>query len=363
MMIDYNWIFSFALAFLITFASVPIVRVAAFKMNAVDVPLDNRRMHKRPIPRMGGAAIFLGFVTSVACFAPIIDHEMMAILIGAFIIVIVGILDDIYQLKPIVKLLGQVVSAVIVIAGGVRFEIFHDPVALFGRMMDLEFLTIPVTFVWILLLTNAVNLIDGLDGLAAGISGISALALVFLSIVMYVPYVSVVLTAVAGACFGFLPYNQHPAKIFMGDTGALFLGFILATMSVQGFFNSYTPASLVVPVIVLGLPLFDTSFAIIRRLAKHQGIMYADRGHLHHRLIDKGFSQRETVTMLCTLSGMLSLTAIVLLTKGWNRAVVMIVALALIAVSSSLYAKNKNIAKEYVDNLHRREEEKENEED
>ncbi len=362
-MIDYNLIFSFALAFLITFASVPLVRVIAFKLNAVDVPKDNRRMHKKPIPRMGGAAIFLGFVVSVTCFTGIIDRELISILLGACVIVGIGILDDIYQLKPILKLLGQVVAALIVIWGGVRIDFFSDPFSFGGKMITLDYLSIPITFVWIILMTNAVNLIDGLDGLAASISGISALSLVFLTIVMYIPYIGVVLAAVAGACMGFLPYNQHPAKIFMGDTGALFLGFILATLSAQGFFKGYTFISLAIPVIVLGLPLFDTSFAILRRLAKGQGIMHADRGHLHHKLIDKGFSQRETVTMLCTMSGMLSFTAIVFITKGFNRAIVLLIALVLFTFCSGIYAKNKSIAKEYIDHLSLEKGEDENEED
>lgn len=360
-MVDYNLIFGFALAFLITFASVPIVRVIAFKLNAVDVPRDNRRMHKKPIPRMGGAAIFLGFIVSVACFTGVIDHELIAILVGALIIVIVGILDDIYQLKPVVKLIGQIVAAIVVIWGGVRIDFFTIPFAMGGKLINLDFLSIPVTFVWIILITNAVNLIDGLDGLAASISGISALALVFLTIVMDIPHIGVVLVAVAGACFGFLPFNQHPAKIFMGDTGALFLGFILSTLSIQGFFKGYTLVSLIIPIIVLGLPLFDTSFAILRRLAKGQGIMHADRGHLHHKLIDKGFSQRETVTMLCTLSSMLSFTAVVLITKGLNRAIVLVIAMVLFGFCSGIYAKNKSIAKEYIDNLNEEENKEENE--
>lgn len=359
-MIDYNLIFSFALAFLITFASVPIVRVIAFKLNAVDVPRDNRRMHKRPIPRMGGAAIFLGFIVSVACFTAVIDHELIAILAGALIIVVVGILDDIYQLKPLIKLLGQVLAAVVVIWGGVRIDFFSNPFVMGETVINLNFLSIPVTFVWIILITNAVNLIDGLDGLAASISGISALALVFLSIVMGIPNIGVVLVAVAGACFGFLPFNQHPAKIFMGDTGALFLGFILSTLSIQGFFKGFTVLSLLIPVLVLGIPLFDTSFAILRRLVKRQGIMHADRGHLHHKLIDRGFSQRETVTMLCTMSSMLAFTAVVLSTKGINRAIVLIIAIVLFGFCSGIYAKNKSIAKEYIENLNEEESKEEN---
>ena len=177
-MIDYNLIFSFALAYLVTFAAMPIVRVLAFKMNAVDVPKDERRMHKKPIPRWGGAAIYLGFIVSVACFTPVINKRLIGILIGSLVIVVIGILDDKYVLNPLLKLLGQCVAAVIVIAFGVKIHAFNGLLASFNSQYLTNLFSIAVTFIWIIGVTNAVNLIDGLDGLAASISGISALALV-----------------------------------------------------------------------------------------------------------------------------------------------------------------------------------------
>ena len=350
-MIDYNLIFSFALAYLVTFAAMPIVRVLAFKMNAVDVPKDERRMHKKPIPRWGGAAIYLGFIVSVACFTPIIDSQLVGVLIGSLVMVGIGILDDKYALRAVVKLLGQCVAAIIVIAFGTRINAFNGILEHLNNPQLTLWFSIIVTFVWIIIVTNAINLIDGLDGLAASIAGISALALVFISIITGKYDMAIIFIAVAGACFGFLPFNSHPAKIFMGDSGALFLGYILSTLSIRTFLNGYSVMSFIVPIIVLALPIFDTSFAIIRRVYRHKGIMSADRGHLHHRLVDNGFTHKETVTILSTFTAMLSLTAIILVSKGINRAIVLIIAMALMAVCVKLYRENKDIAKIYIKEL------------
>ena len=350
-MIDYNLIFSFALAYLVTFAAMPIVRVLAFKMNAVDVPKDNRRMHKKPIPRWGGAAIYLGFVVSVACFTPVIDSQLVGILLGSLIMVALGILDDKYALSALVKLGGQCVAAVVVILFGTRINAFNGLLAHLGNPQLTLWFSAIVTFVWIIVVTNAINLIDGLDGLAASISGISALALVFISIITGKYDMAIIFVAVAGACFGFLPFNSYPAKIFMGESGALFLGYILSTLSVRTFLNGYSVMTFIVPIIVLALPIFDTSFAIIRRVYRRKGIMSADRGHLHHRLVDNGFSQKETVTILSTFTAMLSLTAIILVSRGMNRASVLIVAMVLMIVCIKLYKENKHIAKDYITRL------------
>ena len=358
-MIDYNLIFSFALAYLVTFAAMPIVRVLAFKMNAVDVPKDNRRMHKKPIPRWGGTAIYLGFVVSVACFTPVIDSQLVGILLGSLIMVALGILDDKYALSALVKLGGQCVAAVVVILFGTRINAFNGLLAHLGNPQLTLWFSAIVTFVWIIVVTNAINLIDGLDGLAASISGISALALVFISIITGKYDMAIIFVAVAGACFGFLPFNSYPAKIFMGDSGALFLGYILSTLSIRTFLNGYSVMTFIVPIIVLALPIFDTSFAIIRRVYRRKGIMSADRGHLHHRLVDLGFSQRETVRLMTAFSALLSITAIVVAEKGINRAVVLLAAMILFAISVRIYYKNKSIANEYMEELNDRSEQSE----
>ena len=347
-MIDYSVILSFALAYLVAFSVMPIIRVFAFKVNAVDIPKDKRRMHKRPIPLLGGIAIFIGFVVGVACFAEIIEKEFLGILIGSLIIVVIGVLDDLYELSAIVKLLGQILAASVAIYFGARIRIFSHPFVMGTIPLDLSYLSVPATFVWIIIMTNAINLIDGLDGLAGSVSGISAIALLFLCVVSGNTSMAAPLAAVAGGCFGFLPYNRHPAKIFMGDSGALFLGYILSTLSVTGLFRTYSITTYIVPVIVLGVPIFDTSFAIIRRLASKEGIMHADRGHLHHRLIDMGFTQRETVTLLSSLTALLSLSAIVLVTGGVKRALVVIFILFMFIVSIQIYRKNKSVAKDYL---------------
>ena len=190
----------------------------------------------------------------------------------------------------------------------------------------------PITVLWIVGVTNAVNLIDGLDGLAAGVSTISTVSLFAISLIMREPAVAIVTAAVAGAGFGFLPYNIHPAKIFMGDTGSTFLGFILGSISIVGLFKSYAVISLAVPFLILGLPIFDTAFAIIRRLMRGQSPMHPDRGHVHHRLIDLGFDQKQTVIILLITSGLLSLSAVVLLLCGAERALVLIVAVMVLSM-------------------------------
>lgn len=348
---EYYLIFSFALAYFIAFGLVPIVRVLAFKLNAVDVPKDERRMHKKPIPRWGGVAIYAGFLISVACFAPVIDERLIGILIGSVIIVIVGIFDDKYALPAWVKLLGQCVAAIIVIAFGVRINAFNGLWAFTGNLAFIKWFSMAVTFVWIIGVTNAINLIDGLDGLAVSVSGISSFALIFISILTSRYDVAVLFASVAGACMGFRPYNVHPAKIFMGDSGALFLGYILSTLSIDAFLQGYSAMSIIVPIIVLALPIFDTSFAIVRRLYRRQGIMSADRGHLHHRLVDGGFTQKETVSIMSTFSALLSITAVILVAKGFNRAIVLVGAMAVMAFCIKLYRENKEIAKKYIEGL------------
>ncbi len=323
-------LFAFVVAFLISYAATPIVKLLAFKVGAVDIPKDNRRMHKEPIARMGGLAIFYGFIISILCFTDI-DTQLRGILIGSLIIVILGIFDDIYNLNAIIKLVVQISSALIVVLHGVRI----DHISSFG-IGDSAYISfgawaIPITVLWIVGVTNALNLIDGLDGLAAGVSTISTVSLFAIALIMREDGVAVIAAAIAGAGAGFLPYNIHPAKIFMGDTGSTFLGFVLSSISVVGLFKSYAAISIAVPFLILGLPIFDTLFAIIRRILRGQSPMKPDRGHVHHRLIDLGFDQKQTVLILLTGSGLLSLSAVVLLLCGVQRAAVLVVAVMLLS--------------------------------
>ena len=261
----------FVIAFLLSYVSVPLVRVLAFKCGAVDVPKDSRRMHKTPIPRMGGLAIFFGFIVSYLCFAPVIEPKHLGILSGALILILVGIVDDRRPLRALTKLVFQLIAAIIPVLMGLRIEFLTNPTFLTqNATFSISFISIPVTVIWIVGLTNALNLIDGLDGLAAGISTIASISLIAVCVIFGSTNSLIPLIAIAGATIGFLPYNVNPAKIFMGDTGALFLGYMLSTLSVDGLFKGFAAISFIIPLIVLGLPLFDTSFAIFRRLLKGQ---------------------------------------------------------------------------------------------
>ncbi len=325
------------MAFLISFAATPMVISLAHKINALDVPKDERRIHHKPIPLIGGLAIFYGFIVSVLCFA-VIDRETLGILIGSVIIVTVGVIDDMTDMKAIIKLLCQIVAAAIVVYSGVRIGHFTNPFAQwFGSpyiVLD-YWVSVTITMFWIVGVCNAVNLIDGLDGLAVGVSSIASMSLLAMTFLISNNLnIAIMTAALAGAGFGFLPYNFNPAKIFMGDTGALFLGFILACVSVQGFLKISAVISFAVPILILGLPIFDTLFAIIRRLLTGRSPMSPDRGHLHHRLLDMGFSQKQTVAILYTMTAVLCLTAVVISIKGYLRGLLLIFAILLIILVS-----------------------------
>ncbi|MBR5479711.1 MAG: undecaprenyl/decaprenyl-phosphate alpha-N-acetylglucosaminyl 1-phosphate transferase [Clostridia bacterium] len=320
---------AFVLSSVISFAATPLVKRLAHKVGAVDVPNDERRMHKVPTPRMGGLAIFLAFLFSVLLFVDI-TVQLRGILIGAVVIVVLGIVDDIVPLPALFKFAVQIVAAYIVVAHGTVISTFTNPnVFSASPFIDLGNWGIPVTIFWIVAITNAVNLIDGLDGLAVGVSSISAFSLLLIAIVLPEYNIALLMAALAGACIGFMPYNLSPAKIFMGDTGSTFLGFLLACVSIQGLFKFYAIVSFAVPFLIVGLPLFDTIFTFSRRIMKGQNPMKADRLHVHHRLVDMGFSQKETVTILYIMSGLLGLAAVVLATTGEFRFLLLILAFCL----------------------------------
>lgn len=325
-------------AAIVALITTPVVRSLAFKVGAVDVPKDSRRMHKRPIPRMGGLAIFFGFILSVLIFLPL-DDQLRGMLLGSVMIVILGIFDDIYALPAKPKFLIQILSALVAVMMGNRVY-FLSNINIFSSepYWELGWLSIPFSVFWIVGITNAVNLIDGLDGLACGVSTISSTTLLVIALTVAEPDVAILMAALAGSCLGFLPYNLNPAKIFMGDTGSTFLGFILATVSIQGLFKFYTIISFAVPFLMLGLPIFDTCFAILRRLAKGQSPMAPDRGHIHHRLIDMGFSQKQTVAVLYVVSAILGLSAVVLTTNGTVKAMLFLMSMCLAgAVAAKIY--------------------------
>ena len=281
-------------------------------------------MHKVPIPRLGGLAIFLGFILSVLLFAEI-DRSTRGILIGSIMIVILGVLDDIMALRALPKFLVQIAAAGVAVYYGNVIQFISNPVLTSAsRYLNLGSWAIPLTIVWIVAITNAVNFIDGLDGLAVGVSAISSATLLVTAILVSEGNVAIIMAALLGACLGFIPYNMNPAKIFMGDTGSTFLGYILATVSIQGLFKMYAIISFAVPFLILGLPIFDICFAILRRLAKGQNPMHADRGHVHHRLIDMGFNQKQAVAIAYMITAILGLAAVVLTSSGALRALILI---------------------------------------
>ena len=297
-------------AFLITFTTTPIARVLAFKLGAVDVPKDGRRMHKEPVPRMGGLAIFIGFIVTCLVFCDM-SVPMVGMIGGGVLLIVTGILDDIYSLNAFLKLGLQIISATIAAFSGNVI----NRITLFGSNVEFGTFSIPITVFWIVFLINATNLIDGLDGLSCGVSAISACSMLLASFFVDEATVTVILMTgiLAGSCIGFLPFNFNPAKIFMGDTGSMFLGFTLAVISIQGFFKFHAVVSFCVPFIVFAVPLFDTAFAFIRRMAKGKSPFSADRGHIHHRLIDMGFNQKQSVMILYAICAILGTSAILII--------------------------------------------------
>lgn len=339
-------VFAFVVALIVAYATTPLSIKLAFKIGALDIPKDNRRMHKKPIPRIGGVAIVYGFIISVCCFSSFtvdgtLNKPLIGILIGSVIIAVLGFLDDLKPKPAILKFIIQIAAACIPMLMGVRVVAVANPMN--GLMVRVpEWLSVCGSVLWIVGVTNAVNLIDGLDGLAAGVSSIAAVALLSILLMQHNANITMLIlaAALAGACFGFLPFNFNPAKTFMGDTGATFLGFVLACISIQGPFKTYVAFAL--PFLILGLPIFDTLFAIIRRLIKGQGIMTPDRGHLHHRLIDMGFSQRSAVIILYALSAILAISAIVMFVSNFLRAFVLILSIVLFAVFTMMSRSNSS---------------------
>ena len=326
-------------ALVVSFLMTPMVKTFAYKVGAIDVPKDARRMHKTPIPRLGGLAIFIGFMVSILLFVEI-TAEMRSILLGAVIIVVLGVVDDIMALPALLKFVVQIVAALIPATHGVVIQAFSNP-NVFSRQS----------------LLGAGKSLRAPDGAldcghhqrgepdrrpgrpgqrrlrhlrhhSAGDR--PALAGEF--------QVAVVMAALVGACVGFMPYNMNPAKMFMGDTGATFLGYILATMSIQGLFKFYAIISFAVPFLILGLPIFDTAFAFIRRIAHGQSPMHADRSHIHHRLIDMGLNQKQAVATLYVISAILGLSAVVLTTSGEGRAMLLFLVLCIVAVVAARVA-------------------------
>lgn len=313
-----HYAFVLVVAAVATLVLTPIVRRISLHFGLVDTP-DSRKVHTAAISRLGGVAMFLGFVIAVgvealgelyfgwgrALFQS--GQQVVGVLLGACVIFAVGLVDDLRTLKPGPKFLGQLVAAGVVIGLGLRIEFLGNPLG--GGLIALGLAGLPITLIYIVGFTNVINLIDGLDGLAAGVSAIAALSFLVLAIQSNQLDAAALAAAVIGVCLGFLRYNFHPASIFMGDSGAMFLGFILATISLLGVMKSVAAITLVVPLLIIGVPIFDTASAIVRRLRHKRPIQEADRGHIHHRLLGRGFDQRQTVLIIYVWSAALAVGA------------------------------------------------------
>lgn len=303
--LDIKFIAAFIAALVASLLITPLVIKFAIKFGAVDKP-NQRKVHSEIMPRLGGLAIFIGVIVGYFV-GGLYNEKITGITVGAIIIIITGVLDDKYELSAKYKLLGQLLAAAAVVGSGLTID--HLTIPFLGTY-DVGMWTYPITVFWIVAITNAINLIDGLDGLSAGISAIVIATIAFMAGVAGKPLILMLSLILLGSTLGFLYHNFHPAKIFMGDTGALFLGYSISILSLLGLYKSVTLFSFVVPIIILGVPVFDTTFAIIRRVVNKKPISAPDKSHLHHRLLALGLSHRKTVLCIYGFGIVFSISAI-----------------------------------------------------
>lgn len=340
-----GFIISLTLALVLT----PLVIKLAFKIGAIDKP-NHRKVHTRIMPRLGGLGIYAAFVGAYFAVTPFIPEGLLrnydtnlihALLTGGSIIILIGVLDDRFELSAKVKLVGQIIAASVVVLGfDVKIDLLNIP---FGESMQpiAAWLSIPLTILWIVGVTNAINLIDGLDGLAAGVSAIAIGTILVMATVMGFVPVILLSALLLGGVIGFLCFNFHPAKIFMGDTGSLFLGFSLATLSMIGF-KQVTVVSFLVPLLIIGVPLSDTFFAIVRRWVNKKPIFAPDKGHLHHCLRELGFSHRRTVLIIYAIAAFFGVCAILQSTivesdaANWITFVIILVLIFVLQIGAEL---------------------------
>jgi UDP-GlcNAc:undecaprenyl-phosphate GlcNAc-1-phosphate transferase len=298
---------AFIVAVLVVLWTTPLVRKAGLKAGYVDLP-NARKVHQRPMVRLGGIAIFAGYGSALAvvgvsgAFASLpiaTQYEFWGVVIGGLCFFVIGLLDDLFTLSPFLRLGLQVAVASLAWWAGVRIEFFSWPTL---GMLQLAWLSLPLTVLWLVGMTNAINFMDGLDGLAAGICGIAAMVMLITSLFMYQPIAAILAAALAGAALGFLRYNFNPAKIFMGDGGAYFMGFTLAGIGIIGLVKTVTTVAVLLPFIILAVPILDTSTVIVDRLLRGKSPFVADKRHLHHRLIGAGLSQRIAVLFIYALA-------------------------------------------------------------
>lgn len=328
------YLWAFAAALIVALIVMPAVIFLAKKTGAMDAP-NARKVHKKPVPRIGGLGIYTGFMAAIIFVALKFGldgeqlKEIVGLVLSGSLIVALGLVDDYKNLPANVKLIGQIIAAtVLVLLFDVRIDFVTDP---FGGFLYLDNIAVPATIFWLVGLTNTVNLIDGLDGLAAGVASIASITIMFVALDQNLTLVAVLTAALAGAAVGFLKYNFNPAEIFMGDTGSMFLGFMLAGVSVTGSVKSVATIALIVPIFALGLPILDTTFAIVRRFRGGVPIFKPDKGHLHHRLLSVGFTQRQAVLLMYVISALFGLSAIAL-TEVSRQVAVLILVIVIVAI-------------------------------
>lgn len=366
---------AFLLAFITTFVVTPHTMRLAKKVGAIDIPND-RRVNKKPMPRLGGLAVIAGFLVSIIYLFITTSIEgklnffgeesyyfkMIGFFAGTSVLVLVCYVDDVKGVPSLVKLTAQIIASIIVVACGIRIENISIPFTE-GKIVISEMFSYILTVCWIVGITNAINLIDGLDGLSSGVTLISCLSLLMVFALNGSPLIAIVLiTALAGALVGFLPFNFSPAKTFIGDTGSNFMGFSLAIISILGVAKTYTALVLIAPIIILGMPIFDTLFAIFRRLIKGKSIKAVfkpDKGHLHHKLMAKGYTQKQAVLIMYGITAILGMFAVILLESGiWKALSFALLIVAIVAIGykdmSKLIAEEAKKPEEKIDQSHLR---------
>jgi len=310
----------YLLVFLVSLATTllltPAVRIFALKKGILDKPND-RKVHSKPIPILGGVAIYFGFFIAVISglliakiFGVMINLVPIIGILGcSTLMVLVGVLDDVRGISAFTKFVFQLLIAGVAVYFGIQIEFVSNP---FNGVFALGFLSIPLTLFWIVGITNAINLIDGLDGLATGVTFIAGVTLFVVALLLNMKGAALILAALGGGALGFLRYNFNPAKIFLGDSGSLFLGFVLAATSIMGVLKSTLVIAFIIPVLILGVPIFDTASAIVRRVHLKRHIFHADKEHLHHSLLKAGLSQREVVLAIYLICIVLSAGSLVI---------------------------------------------------
>ncbi len=347
------YIAAFFISFAVSLLFTPIAKSLAYKFHAVDYPRA-RGMNKEPVPLMGGLAIVLGFMASMLCLFPFVPDfhtkQFLGFIIGGIIIVIVGMFDDIYELGAKFKLFMQIIVALIVVFTGNKLDFIMWPM-----WQLIKPFSGVITVIWIVGLINAVNLIDGLDGLAAGVTSIASICIAILCIISGGSVSVIMTTTLAGSCLGFLPRNFSPAEVYMGDTGSTFLGYVLAVSSCIGVFKRFAILAVLLAVLAMALPILDTSFAMLRRAWNHKPIMSPDRGHLHHRLIDSGYTNRQAVIILYGLSIGSSMIAVLIAVDNFKATLLVLIfflmlIIMLIAYRQRIIAKEKEEKRMQIEN-------------